>query len=215
MQDNITHLLDSSSHDLSLTLRYEPGQSLDRSVDPLMMSTLPRPACDQLLLQMSDALAYLHSRSIVHDDVKPENIVWSSEDRRAVLIDFGAAFFLTAVGPQARSVPSGTPPYVPPEFLQRRKGEQGDVWALGVVMLFALGCVALPDGGWLLPSVFEEGEDRREMKCWLEGIERLRRAVAEKDPLVGRMLEPDPDARIGSRELRDRVALVSATSSPR
>ena len=172
-----------------------------------MKSTLSRSACDLVLNQMANALAYLHFNLVVHNDVKPENII----HRRAVLIDFGAAFNPTAL-PQEDFVSSGTPSYVSPEFLQKGKGEKGDVWAFGAVMLFVLGWVALPDGDWFLPNVFEEGKGLRQMKDWLEAITRLGREVADKHPLLAKMLEADPDDRIGSREMQD---LIQHNEQPR
>ena len=169
-----------------------------------MKSTITRSACEVLLRQMSSALAYLHAKSIVHDDVKPDNIMWSNEQNRAVLIDFGAAFDPSSL-PQKHFEPSGTPSYVSPEFLNRRKSDKGDVWALGIVILFALGIITLPSGAWFLPSVFREGKDQRQMKDWLDVIGRLTREVAEMQPLVVKMLETDPDKRISSGALRDEA----------
>lgn len=66
-----------------------------------------------------------------------------SSPSRFVLIDFGAAFYLKDA-PEFN--PSGTPSYVAPEFLQRHRGKEMDVWALGMTMLWALGRMELPDG---------------------------------------------------------------------
>ena len=197
-------MLDADAIEMTITLNYEPGESLDGYVDLNMSSTLSRSACTSILRQMSSALAYLQAKSIVHDDVKPENMIWSNEHNRAVLVDFGAAFDLMT--PQEHFEPSGTPSYVPPEFLNKRKSDKGDIWALGIVMLFALGTITLPNGAWFLPSVFHEGDDQRQMKDWLEAIARFTREVAETQPLVVQMLEADPDERISSVALRESVS---------
>lgn len=165
-----------------------------------MRSTITLPDCHVLWKQMSSALAYLHANSVTHDDVKPENIMWHSEGQRSVLIDFGAALNCT-VQPVELFNPSGTPPYVPPEFLQRRKRSAGDVWALGIVMLFALRHISLPDGNWLLPNVFEDGAVLQDMLAWLAEVERLRKDVANTDVVLAEMLEADPESRITSSEL--------------
>ena len=72
-----------------MTLRYETGRSLNTFVDKNWMSTVPRQSCYNILQQIADALAFIHVRRMTHDDATPENIMWSPEDRRAVLIDFG------------------------------------------------------------------------------------------------------------------------------
>ena len=202
-------MLDADEIHITITVIYESGQSLDEYVHMNMKLTPSRTACTSILRQMSSALAYLRTKSLVHDDVKPEDMIWSNEHNRAVLIDFGAAFDLKTPRkhfPQEPFDPSGTPSYVPPEFLNKRKSDKGDLWALRIVMLFALGTTTLPNRAWFLPSVFREGDDQRQMKDWLQAIGRLTRQVAENQPLVVKMLETDPDARISSVALRDKAA---------
>lgn len=209
LQDHITSLLSADSADLSLTLRLEPGQSLDRFLDAEGASqrcTLSRAAGDTILRQMASALAHLHARRIVHDDVKPDNIMWDPARGRAVLVDFGAALDF-AVLPDDYFNPSGTPSYAAPEFLDRKKGRggEGDVWALGIVMLFLWGYVTLPNGEWLLPGVWEEGGDT-EMRQWLGEINRLGQVEREKGTTLGEMLQEDPAKRIRSVNLVERLS---------
>ncbi|KAL5869367.1 hypothetical protein ACKVWC_010113 [Pyricularia oryzae] len=94
----------------------------------------------QILIDIGRALNYMHSRNRTHNDVKPANILYSRE-RGAVLIDMGLSTPTRSPGNAA-----GTPYYVPPEFLgQKLRGPAGDVWALGVTMLYALKKLPLPD----------------------------------------------------------------------
>lgn len=198
-QDNIASLLASDLTSLRLTLRLEPGKSLNKYVDALQRCTLSHSEGETVLRQMAGALSHLHGRRLVHDDVKPENIMWDPVERRAVLVDFGAALNL-AVLPEGYFNPSGTPSYAPPEFLHRRKGPKGDVWALGIVMFYAWGHVELPDGAWLLPAVWDEGGDI-EMRKWLGEMGRLGEIERKKGTVLGQMLQEDPQERIDSVEL--------------
>jgi len=48
------------------------------------------PTATRYMLQLLEALAYLHKRNVIHRDVKPNNIILDVQ-REVVLIDFGAA----------------------------------------------------------------------------------------------------------------------------
>jgi eukaryotic-like serine/threonine-protein kinase len=87
------------------------------------------------LLQICDALAYVHARGMVHRDLKPSNIM-VDEDRRVKLMDFGLAKFLaedTAVTAAGRIV--GTYRYMAPEqLLGERLDGRSDLYSLGVML---------------------------------------------------------------------------------
>lgn len=94
----------------------------------------------RILRDISGALNYIHSRNLVHNDIKPSNILFSPE-RGAVLCDFG-------LSAHTRSPPTagGTPYYVPPEYIgNKQRGSAGDVWALGVTMLYVLRKLPWPE----------------------------------------------------------------------
>ncbi len=158
---------------------------------------------------MASALAHLHARSIIHDDIKPENIMWSAEHKRGVLIDFGAALNQNVLS-NGYFNPSGTPSYAGPDFLNKIKGPKGDIWSLGITILFSLQYICLPDGEWLLPAVWETGPDRVQMLTWLEEIEQIRNGLAEAMPLISRMLQADSNLRIGSIELLQQLEVTEA-----
>lgn len=170
-------------------------------MDSRQKSTLPTDDSTKLWKQISSALAYLHTNSITHDDVKPDNIMWDPATQHSVLIDFGAALNHKILPPDWFN-PSGTPPYAPPEFLQRKKGSAGDVWALGVTILFAFKYIKLPDGEWILPHVFEDDMVLGEMRSWLNEIEGWRKELIDgTDGLLAEMLEQDPNKRIVAEDL--------------
>ena len=87
------------------------------------------------LLQICDALAYIHARGMVHRDLKPSNIM-VDEDRRVKLMDFGLAKYLaedTSVTGAGRIV--GTYRYMAPEqLLGERLDGRSDLYSLGVML---------------------------------------------------------------------------------
>ncbi|MGI5862241.1 MAG: serine/threonine-protein kinase [Myxococcales bacterium] len=87
------------------------------------------------LLQICDALAYIHARGLVHRDLKPSNIM-VDEDRRAKLMDFGLAKFLaedSVVTATGRIV--GTYRYMAPEqLLGETIDGRTDLYSLGVML---------------------------------------------------------------------------------
>ncbi|KAJ7706125.1 kinase-like domain-containing protein [Mycena rosella] len=92
---------------------------------------LPPFSIRSYLGQIADALAFLHSRGIVHRDIKDENVVLAP-DGKCILIDFGSSGLVKRGGWDTFS---GTLDYAGPEILrgERYEGKEQDVWAFGVV----------------------------------------------------------------------------------
>ena len=86
----------------------------------------------QIMLQISDALMYCHSKNVMHRDVKMENIMYKSG--HAKLIDFGfARHFETPLTPTCYGI-CGTVEYHAYELVCAQPyDERIDIWALGVV----------------------------------------------------------------------------------
>lgn len=86
-----------------------------------------------VLTQLSDVLAYCHSMGVVHRDVKPSNVMITSQSS-VLLIDFGLA---VAANQQAFRAPAGTKKYMAPEQLRDDVTIDGraDLYALGQIML--------------------------------------------------------------------------------
>jgi serine/threonine protein kinase len=159
-----------------------------------------------ILRDMSSALAYLDTQHIAHNDIKPANITYSAQ-RGAVLIDFDMATSTTA---DASS--GGTPWYLPPEFVRspKNRGTLGDVWALGVTLLYVLGKIGLPERTvepWQIHEVADKHKEASgKMQAWLDSVAVKRQGLDCGDRVEGlthQMLEERP-------ELRVRAAQVSA-----
>lgn len=174
-------------------------------------------AC-HILADVSSALAYFADKGVVHNDIKPANILYRAADppggggRRAsaIVIDFG----LSRMSTQKDDSGGGTSWYLPPEWSDgETRGPPADVFSLGVVMLYLLGFIRLPDKGkgWNV-HMARQGAPQALFfsRSWLTHIGRQRdklhdAGASDKETqvrsLVERMLLLDPSARIGAHEL--------------
>ncbi|CDQ64779.1 unnamed protein product [Oncorhynchus mykiss] len=87
-----------------------------------------------IITGMCEGLLYLHSKDIVHQDLKPDNIMVEHDTHRAVIIDMGLAkFFCNGLN---SAMDTGNEAYSPPEVLQRRgqRDQRSDVWAMGKII---------------------------------------------------------------------------------
>eukprot|EP00814_Leptocylindrus_danicus_P000657 CAMPEP_0116048316 /NCGR_PEP_ID=MMETSP0321-20121206/29478_1 /TAXON_ID=163516 /ORGANISM="Leptocylindrus danicus var. danicus, Strain B650" /LENGTH=942 /DNA_ID=CAMNT_0003530491 /DNA_START=66 /DNA_END=2894 /DNA_ORIENTATION=+ len=94
--------------------------------------------CARLVKQILCSVRYIHSKGIVHRDLKLENFLFTSKspDSELKMIDFGLSkhFFQGEV--QSEAV--GTPYTVAPEVIRGRYDERCDVWAVGVIAFLLL-----------------------------------------------------------------------------
>uniref|UniRef100_A0A7N5ZVE9 Serine/threonine-protein kinase PLK3 n=1 Tax=Anabas testudineus TaxID=64144 RepID=A0A7N5ZVE9_ANATE len=95
--------------------------------------TLTEPEVRYYLRQIISGLKYLHSRGILHRDLKLGNF-FVNENMELRLGDFGLAAKLETFEQRKKTI-CGTPNYLAPEVLNRQgHGTESDVWSLGCVM---------------------------------------------------------------------------------
>lgn len=108
----------------------EGGNTLDRAA-----AGQPFPVQVGLLLQILQALTYLHRRGVLHRDLKPGNIlvVPSPRGPQVKLLDFGLAVFSQEMRSRSADI-AGTIGYIAPEVLVgTRPSEASDLFAVGVM----------------------------------------------------------------------------------
>ncbi|AUT00413.1 serine/threonine protein kinase [Nostoc sp. CENA543] len=94
-----------------------------------------------IVLSLLAVLNYVHSRGIIHRDIKPDNIILRAVDQKPVLIDFGAVKeTIRSVGGShpTRSMVIGTPGYMPSEQAVGRPVYATDIYSLGLTAIYLL-----------------------------------------------------------------------------
>ncbi len=136
---HILTLIDSGEADgfLYYVMPYIEGESLRERLT--REGELPVDEAVRILREMADALYYAHGQGIVHRDIKPDNVMFSSG--HVVVTDFGVAKAVSNAAPQSSPVTTagstlGTPAYMAPE--QATADPNVD----HRVDIYALGCVA-------------------------------------------------------------------------
>ncbi|CAK83946.1 unnamed protein product (macronuclear) [Paramecium tetraurelia] len=141
-QENESSLLQESSHPnivklykvlvaynfIYLIMEKLVGTTLDVV---LKEQTLDELQIRNIMLQVLNALAFIHRKGIIHRDLKPENI-FISNGNHVKLIDLGLGYQIVCRGIIGQQV--GTPYYIAPELINGCEQTQAlDIFSLGVI----------------------------------------------------------------------------------
>jgi tetratricopeptide (TPR) repeat protein len=114
-----------------LILEYVQGGSLKKLMKAEQLFEVDQAV--QWIIQAAHGLAAVHSKGVIHRDVKPGNLLMG-EGGKIKLSDFGLARETRLEGDVSVNV-AGTPPYMSPEQIQTpdRLSFETDIYSLGVV----------------------------------------------------------------------------------
>ncbi|KAM3114115.1 protein kinase domain-containing protein [Phormidesmis sp. 146-33] len=92
----------------------------------------------QLLQDILPILQFIHAHQVIHRDIKPENIVRRSSDRKLVLVDFGAAKYMSETTLGKTGTMIGSAAYTAPEQVRGKAIYASDLYSLGVTCIHLL-----------------------------------------------------------------------------
>lgn len=173
-----------------LILEYIPGESLTQVVRREGVFSIEK--VKQLAIEVLTVLETLHSfvPSVIHRDIKPDNLILREADGQISLVDFGSTQAQFNVGRTMTVV--GTYGYMAPEQFAGLSGFTSDLYGLGATLLFALSGQDPADWPRRGPYIDLRTVPHESMRIWL-----------------GRMLDPDPTCRFANARSA-RSALLQA-----
>lgn len=119
-----------------MVMTYIPGKTLRQEMSEIASRgrRMPHERILQIMLNMTDALGYAHTRGMVHRDVKPGNII-VRDDGQAILTDFGIARMVQGERLTQNGVTTGTPVYMSPEQANGDPGDaRSDLYSLAIIL---------------------------------------------------------------------------------
>ena len=154
-------------------------------------------SASRLIRRLAETLALVHAAGVLHRDLKPENVLLRSRSDAAepVLADFGLALIsgeVDAAGAARDLV--GTHAYMAPEIVTSRLySPASDVWVLGVLAYILVGGYhPFNDDPSNVPALLQAIAS-----CRFEFHEDVWATTSpEVRDLIGRILVPDPKARL-------------------
>ena len=97
----------------------------------------------ELLKEILEIVEVAHQEKVIHQDIKPSNIIRRKSDGRLMLIDFGSVKKLNnqmanAEGKTQLTVPIGTEGYIAPEQKSIKPRLASDIYGIGMIGIYAL-----------------------------------------------------------------------------
>jgi len=180
---NIVSIFDivDEEEKLYLVLEYVDGKRLADIIDE--KEKIGEKMAKSLTMDVLKSLSYAHQQGVIHRDIKPTNVMVTS-DWKAKLLDFGIAREAYNTMMSMSMNTSGTPAYMAPEqHLGDKVDESTDIYGVGA-MLYEMLTGETPFKGTDLHLV------KREKKVNLEAVsnEKLR-------AIISKCLEPEREKR--------------------
>jgi len=172
--------IDKETNELFFTMEYIQGNSLFKS----LKESFSWEKVENNLIQAARALSYIHTKEVIHYDIKPDNI-FIDDYGKLKIMDFGFA------GSKNTTEVRGTMQFIAPELIQKKNvTHKIDFFSLGVTFYFSIT--------GKLPF---KGKDKQEViansiKGSYIPLNEIRKDIPKKlVKVISKMMQPDPENR--------------------
>lgn len=181
----------------SIVVKYEPGETLDN----LKIRRLEDRELAEISFKLADTVNQLHKADIIHNDIKPNNIIYDRISKKLTLVDFANADCINGTGGTVfKDIFVGTPVYLSPEAFLGYYSKASDIYAVGATLYYLFegrppfNCIDLKE-------LFRE---KQKPKLVFRNLTDLNIKM-----LITEYLNPNPESRPSLTELLPLVNLES------
>ena len=195
---NHSNLLPPTNYDICEGRPYQVMQYCENGSCSSMAGRMDEKDVIKLLHDVAAGLEYLHDRNIIHQDIKPDNILLD-DNCNYMVTDFGISVRLDGRGNSADEQSGGTRAYMGPERFSGTNVCASDVWSLGATAVEMLtGNPPYGEHGGILQT---QGEP----------LPQLPKLQPEVRDIILDCLNPDPRKRILPTTIRQKIELYWET----
>jgi serine/threonine protein kinase len=124
--------------DYFICMEYLDGKDLFSIIQEKGKYTFSIKEIISFATKIAEALSYAHNKGVIHQDIKPHNIILSA-DNKLTIMDFGIASIVGQKSSVANDTIIGTPSYIAPEQITKKNiSHQVDIYSTGVTLFFIL-----------------------------------------------------------------------------
>ena len=196
-----SNLLPPTQYDICQGRPYLVMQYCENGSCSSMIGRMEEEDVIKFLHDVSAGLEYLHDHNIIHQDIKPDNILLD-DNCNFMVTDFGISVNAEGDDNDSKDMSGGTRGYMGPERFEGITNNASDMWSLGATVVELL--IGYPpyghEHGGLLQT---QGEPLPELPVLQPEVKNM----------ILRCLEEDPSKRIKANEIRQKIELYWETGS--
>lgn len=216
---HVCQLYDQHEDDDFYYMAMELGGESDLYDHLMQQGTLGEERASQLMHQLVDALSYIHSKGLIHADLKPENLMVDEKNFKLKVVDFGNTVFVGEPEESLPSMTSGTTAYMPPEILEAKQHHRShlsehltpamDMYAVGIILYICLtGTHPFDPNGVFSDKEVAHAILNSRMDGYLDYFvfgDRTKDLSPSAVQLMKKLLHPVPSQRMTADELKEHL----------